>query len=320
MAHPFFDPLTQHFRPLLDEHGFQVTFQQYDPAGFGSGMVRLETKEYFVDFQVENMGPELTVYAGKSGQLVTDLAWIFAYLTRSVNPTPTRAAAWLYYFPHLSLRIWGEASITWQLARLADILQCMWPSIFVFLNMDTQHSADFLAFQERARRATAEQAADGYWLPADQLTGRAPYNFAVHTEKSFSYLTAYGYKIVHADPVFVRYEFTVAVGQPSTYVNIFHRLRSYQLGLHAGRVQTDPSFELNFDLDELAAWAGIPYTPTVVNNSPELPMALNRMARLFRRCAAPALASDQRLFEALHGRRIDAARRASRAWAERSRH
>ena len=68
-----------------------------------------------------------------------------------------------------------------------------------------------------------------------------------------------------------------------------------------------------------AAWAGVPYTPTVVNNSPELPVALNRLARLFRRCAAPALASDQRLFEALHGRRIDAARRASRAWAERSR-
>ena len=319
MAHPFFDPLTEHFRPLLSEHGFQITFQQYDAEGFGSGMVRLETKEYFVDFQVENMGPELTVYAGKQGQLATDLAWVFAYLTRSVNPTPSHAAAWLYYNPHLSLRIWGEASINWQLARLADILQCMWPSIFTFLNMDSQHSADFQAFQERAKRSNAEHAADGYWLPAEQLNGRAPFNFAAQAEKSFAYLTAYGFKIVHADPVFVRYESTVAVGQPSTYVNVFHRLRSYQLGVHTGRVQPDPSFELNFDLEELAAWAGVPYTATIVNNSPELPVALNRMARLFRRCAAPALASDQRLFEALHGRRIDAARRASRAWAERNR-
>ncbi len=318
MAHPFFDPLTEQFKPLFNEYGFKITFQQYDAEGFGSGMVRLETNEYFIDFQVENMGPELTVYAGRTGQLATDLAWIFAYLTRSVNPTPNRAA-WLYYFPHLSLRIWGEASIAWQLARLADILQCMWPSVFIFLNMDSPRSSDFLAFQEKAKRAAAEHAADGYWLPAEQLTGRAPFNFASQAEKSFSYLTAYGFKIVHADPVFVRYESTVAAGQPSTYVNIFHRLRSYQLGLHTGRVQPDPSFELNFDLEELAAWAGVPYTAQVINNSPELPVALNRMARLYRRCAAPALASDQRLFEALHGRRIDAARRASRAWAERSR-
>lgn len=319
MAHPFFDPLTEHFRPLMDEYGFKVTFQTYEPEGFGSGMVRLETNEYFVDFQVENMGPELSIHAGKCGQQATDLAWIFAYLTRTVNPSPNKAAAWLYYFPHLSLRIWGEASIAWQMARLADILQNMWPSVFIFLKMEGQRSTDFLTFQERAKRAQAEHAADGYWLPADQLTGRAGFNFAAQVEKSFSYLTAYGFKIVHADPVFVRYESTVAVGQPSTYVNVFHRLRSYQLGVHTGRVQADPSFELNFDLEELAAWAGVPYTPTVVNNSPELPVALNRMARLFRRCAAPALASDQRLFEALHGRRIDAARRASRAWAERNR-
>jgi hypothetical protein len=320
MAHPFFDPLTSAFGPLLKEYGFQITSRQYDAEGFGSGMVRLESKDYFVDFQVEGMGPELTIYTGRNGQLATDLAWVFAYLTRMVNPSPSGAAPWLYYFPHMSLRIWGEASIAWQIARLADILQCMWPAIFIFLEMDGPHSADFVAFQERAKRAADERTADGYWMPTEQLDARAALNFSAQTEKSFAFLTAYGYKIIHADPVFVRFESTVAIGQPSTYVNVFHRLHSYQLGLHTGQVQSDPSFEMNFDLEELAAWTGLPYTVTVVNTAAELPPALNRMARLFRRCAAPALASDQRLFEALHGRRIDAARRASRAWAERNRH
>lgn len=319
MAHPLIDPLKSAFGTLFKEFGFQMTSSQYDADGFGSGLARLETSNYFIDFQVEGMGPELTVYAGRSGQLATDLAWVFAYLTHSINPSPSGAAPWLYYFPHMTLRIWGEASLAWQIARLADILQCMWPAIFIFLDMDGQHSADFLAFQERAKRAAAERAADGYWLPAEQLSARSALNFAAQAEKSFTFLNAYGYKVIHADPVFVRFESTVAIGQPPTYVNIFHRLRSYQLGLHTGLAQSDPSFEMNFDLEELSAWAGIPYAVTVVNTASELTPALNRMARLFRKCAAPALASDQRLFEALHGRRIDAARRASRAWAERSR-
>jgi hypothetical protein len=319
MAHPFFDPLTKCFGSLLDQYGFKATSQQYETEGFGSGLVRLESERYYLDFQVEGMGPELAVYAGRTGQLATDLAWIFAYLTHSVNPSPSGAAAWLYYYPHMSLKLWGEASINWQLARLADILQSMWPAIFIFLDMEGPHSKDFQAFQERAKRAAAEHAADGYWLAGDQLEMRAPLNFTAAAEKSFAFLNAYGFKIVHSDPIYVRFETTALIGQASNYVNIFHRLHSYQLGLHTGRVQNDASFEMNFDMDELAAWSNIPYTPAIVKTAAELPQALNRMARLFRRCAAPALANDQRLFEALQGRRIDAARRASRAWAERNR-
>jgi hypothetical protein len=125
--------------------------------------------------------------------------------------------------------------------------------------------------------------------------------------------------MVYSDPVFVRFESSPADGAASTYVNVFHRLSSYELGLQTGHVQDDPAFELNFDLEELAAWASAPYQPVIANTTAELQTALNRMARLFRRCAAPALSGDSRLFEGLHTRRIDAARRASRAWAERAR-
>ncbi len=335
MPHPFYDPFVTYFAADLETYGFQVTSRQYDAEGFGSGTVRLESRpeagrapeagrtpeagQIFLEFQVEGMGPELKIYAGKRGQQAIDLAWIFAYLTQPVNPSPSGAAARLYYFPHPTLRIWGEASIRWQMERLADILQCMWPAILAFLDIDGPRSADFLAFQERAKRAASERDADGYWLPAGQLEARAVFDFAAQAERSFAFLRAYGFKITRSDPVLVRFESTVAPGYPSTYVNIFHRVRSYHLGVHTGHVRSVSSFEANFDLEELAAWAGVPYKPFAASTAAGMRPALNRLARLFRRCAPPILASDQRLFEALIARRVDAARRASRAWSERNR-
>jgi hypothetical protein len=315
--HPFFAPIARHFNMLLSEYDFHVVSQQFEDEGFGSGMVRLQSDRYYLDFQMENMGPEVTLYTGCKGQLATDVAWIFAYLIRSANLAPSTAAPWLYYYPHFTLGMWGETSVSWQIERLADILKSMWPAIFIFLDMDGPHNKDFIDFKERAMRTAAERKADGFRESPAHLVSRAQLGFAPLVEKSFSYLTAYKFKIVHSDPIFVRFENNET--SSARYINVFHRLRSFQLGLETGQVQNDPAFELNFDLEELAAWSGTPYQPAVVHTTATLQVALNRMARFFRRSAALILAGDPRLYEALHARRIDAARRASRAWAERAR-
>lgn len=365
MSELSFPQFLQHFPILEQQYGFRAVSAHYDMDGFGSGLLRLESDRYFLDVQVDGMGPEVTLHAGRTGQLATDLAWIFAYLTRGLRRVQPGEHTWLYYFPHFTLNLWGEQSIAWQAARLADVLQPMWPAIFIFLDQDGPRSADFAAFQEKARRSTAERLADGYRAPPERIADRAVLGFADQAQKSFAFLGAYGFKVVHADPVFVRYETApvepaaapvkqaaaeqerpaverlapekapeilamaqVLSGQPTPgsrpalkglYVNVFHRLSSYQVGVHTGPVQSDPAFELDFDLEELAAWNRVDYTPIAANRRDALPAALNRAARLFRRCAAPMLSGDVRLFQALHGRRVDAARRVSRAWAERDR-
>lgn len=344
MPQAFFEPFCQNFSVLFKEYGFQVTSESYDPDGFGSGLLRLSSERYYLDFQVDGMGPEVTIHAGRVGQRAIDLAWIFAYLTRSANAVPAGSltsagsymlagssalagpAAWLYFFPHFHLSKWGENSVAWQAGRLADILQPIWPALFIFLDMDGPRSADFAAFQERANRTNAERAADGYRSPAEKLGERAALNFAAHAQKAFSFLTAYGFKVVQADPVLVRYESSEGqgrlgadAGMPPLYVNIFHRLVSWRMGVHTAPVQSDASFELDFDLEELSAWNSVPYQPISAHRPEEMQGSLNRLARAFRRCAAPILSGDPRLFDALLARRIDAARRASRTWAERNR-
>lgn len=315
--HPFFAPIARHFNSLFSEYDFRVTSEQFDDEGFGSGMVRLESGQYYLDFQMENMGPEVTLYTGRTGQLATDAAWIFAYLISSTNLPHTSIAPWLYYYPHFTLGMWGETGVSWQIERLADILKSMWPAIFIFLDMDGPHSKDFIEFKERAIRSAAERKADGFRETSAHLVGRESLGFAPLVEKSFAYLTTFGFKIVHSDPIFVRYE--TSGKELPFYINVFHRTRSFQLGLQTGLVQNDPEFELNFDLEELAAWSNTTYQPAVVHTTATLQVALKRMARFFRRSAALALAGDPRLYEALHARRIDAARRASRAWGERAR-
>jgi len=317
MAHPFFAPIAKHFSHLFNEYQFRVTSEEFEEGGFGSGMVRLESGHYFIDFQMENMGPEVTIFVGRNGQLASDLAWVFAYLIRSTKHSSSVTAPWLYYFPHFTLGLWGEASVNWQIERLADILKTMWPAIFIFLDQDGPHITDFIGFIERANRMANERKSDGFRDTPAHLSAREALGFAPLVEKSFSYLTAYSFKIVHTDPIFVRYESTG--NGPARYINVFHRVRSFQLGLQTGMVQNDSAFELNFDLEELAQWSGVAYQPTVAHTSATLQLALNHMARFFRRTASLALSGDLRLYEALHGRRIDAARKASRAWAERSR-
>lgn len=314
-----FEPFVKGFSSLCRDYGFQVDLDTYQPDGFGSGLLRLASQRYFLEFRIDGMGPEVTVFTGRSGQSAVDLAWIFAYLTRGLGSAKAGAASgWLYYFPHFTLNRWGEASIAWQADRLVDILQPMWPAVFIFLDMDGPRSADFAAFCEKADRAAAERATDGYRGLPEKIAERAPLRFAPLAEKSFVFLSAYGLKTVSASPVMVRYE-RRAEGAPGMYINVFHRLLSYQVGVHSGLMQSNPEFELNFDLEEMAAWHGAAYQPVSAQRPEELASALNRVARLYRSYAAPALAGDARLFEALHNRRIDAARRASRAWSERDR-
>lgn len=325
MANPLFEPVSRYFGLLRSQYGFCIKAQEYHAEGFGSGWVRLESDRHFIEFNQEGLGPTLTVSAGKIGQPGTDLAWIFAYLIRTIAGAPSSAAApWLYYTPHIALGIWGEESVTWQLDRMADVLQSMWLDIFLFLDNEGPRSPDFTAFIDQANRSTAERAEDGYHLKAEHLAARRGLNFAPLVEKSFTFLSAYNFRIINSDPVFVRYEtpgprLGIASASAPIYINIFHRLRSYQLGLQIGRVMSDPMVESNFDIEELAAWASLAYQPQIAQNSAELQNGLNRLARTFRRSAAPALAGDPRLFDALLARRIDAARRASRTFAERSR-
>ncbi len=356
--HPLVAPVERHFNGLCSQYDFKITLAEYDSSGFGNGRVRLENgasdasggpsaagggatnygggattygggrgkSRYYLEFTLDGLGPMITAQVGRSGQPGVDLAWVFAYLVRAftgishglVPGAVQPIAPWLYFYPHFTLSIWGEESINWQMARMADALQSLWPDIFLFLDMEGPRDPNFLDFIDRANRAAAERAEDGFSLAPEHLSRRTTLNFAPQVEKSFAFLCAYGYRILRSDPVFVRYEKTGTDG-PDIYINIFHRLHSYQLGLQTGKVQSDPMMELNFEMDELAAWANTPYQPCVAQSSAELQNGLNRLARLFRRCARPLLTGDGRLFDALLGRRIDAARRASRAYAERSR-
>lgn len=328
MPIPFFASFFQNFDPLLQTYRFGVVSERHDPGGFGRGLLRLSSEKYFLDFAVDGMGPKVAMMIGHNGQPPVDIAWAFAYLTRAhIISVPEAAGApspGLYFYPHLALDIWGEESVAWQAARLAEILQPLWAGIMIFLELEGPRSTEFLTFRKRIEQAEAERAADVYQLLPDAPAfspERAALGFAQQAQKSFAFLSAYGYRSVQSTPLMVRFETAAAEGQPGPplYISVFHRLHSYALGVHTGLVDESPGAELNFDMEELAAWTGVRYSPSTAQRAEELPAALNRLSRAFRRLAAPLLAGDTRLYQALLGRRIDAARRASRIWADRNR-
>lgn len=312
MEYTFSDQVLRRFGFLQERYSFWGAEENYARLNCGGSLV-MESDRYSLEFVLEGNGPTVSIKVGRPDQPRLDLAWVFAYLTRSIG---NGSAPWLYYAPSYPLKISGDASINWQMERLAEILHPVWPAIFIFLDMDGMHSADFVAYKERADRAAAEQAIDDYRRPLDTLSGRAHLGFAEQSDRAFAYLRVYGFKRVHGDPIFVRYE---SESEHPVYVNVFHRTHSYQVGVHTGWVLDDPSKELNFDLEELAAWGSHTYHPIVAVKAPEVQTALNQVARHFRRFAAPLLGGDMRLLEGLQSRRIDAAIRVSRAWAERSR-
>jgi hypothetical protein len=305
---------------VLRRFGFlreQYGFWGQDDTIDDPNCLRLEGDRGFVEFRLSVKDNEVSIYTGRLGLPGIDLSWVFGYLTRGLLPLASQHAPGLYYYPAVSLGLRGEEGITWQLERLAEILQPMWPAIFIFLETEGPQSVHFMTFRRRIEKTISERAGDGYRFPAEILTARAPLEFAIQVQKSFSYLTTYGFKVVYADPIFVRYE---NIGKPHTYINVFHYLRSFLVDLHTGWVRPDPAHELNFDMEELAGWTGAPYSPCPAHSEQELRLALNRLARQYRKHAAPLLAGDLRLLEALHTRRIDSAHRASRAWAERNRY
>lgn len=354
----FFEPFFKNFEKAFNTYRFRVNSELHDQSGFGRGLLRLSSERYFIDFSVDGMGPKVTMAVGQNGQPAVDVAWVFAYLTRahiiSVPEAGGSPSPGLYFFPHLALNIWGDESVAWQTARLAEILQPLWSGMLIFLDMDGPRSIEFLAFRKRLERADAERAADVYQLEADQeaqAAERAGLGFAARAQKSFAFLAAYGFVCKKATPLMVRYETapgtnllgggedagsaapgavvpsapaasapaSSAPAAPPLYITVFHRARSYALGVHTGLVDDSPGAELNIDMEELAAWSGARYTHPVVRHAEEMPGALNRLSRSFRQLAAPVLAGDTRLYQAMLARRIDAARRASRVWADRNR-
>ncbi|HEX5440717.1 MAG TPA: hypothetical protein VFW76_07520 [Ktedonobacterales bacterium] len=135
--------------------------------------------------------------------------------------------------------------------------------------------------------------------------------FAEAAEQAFVFLSdQYGFHVAHTDPVFVRYQ------SGSAYINVFHRLKSYQVDLHLGRPEHDPAIELDFELDEFTQLDAVAVDlPILIARTPEKARsALAVIAEECRTYCRPALEGDAGIFERLQAQRIQAAEQLSRAW------
>ncbi|NLG96615.1 MAG: hypothetical protein GX491_04565 [Chloroflexi bacterium] len=313
--HTFDEQVLNQFGFLQEQFGFWGVENRGQP-----GRLRLESDRYFIEFAVQPPDSRIVLYTGRAGQPPLDLAWIFAYLTRGL-PAQGQAVpvTSLYFSPLYYPGIQGAACFDWQLTRLKEILQPLWPAIFIFLDMDGPNNKDFQTFYRRGEKALSDAEKDGYHYTPESQEARLALDFVRQVNKAFTFLGTYGYQCVHSDPILVRYEKQISSASPAIYISVFHRVRSFQVGVHTGWKQDDPIRELNFDMNELASWSGKVYHPQSALSNEELRAQLNRLSRQFRSYAAPLLADDTRLFDALLARRIDAASRISRLWASRNR-
>ena len=87
----------------------------------------------------------------------------------------------------------------------------------------------------------------------DRTSSRMQLGFSSEVLSAFQFLTQdYGFKCVKNDVTFVRYE------SESTFVNIYHGRRSYELGVEIGKLEKDPNIPENwYTIGEIMDFVGV---------------------------------------------------------------
>lgn len=105
--------LTNQFRFLVDELGFNISTAKFEPENFGNCIIRLETSKVGVNIVLDR--GQLFIYIGQRTKVEDewfDIRDVIKYFAPHIEP--------VYIFPE---ELTGQANILFQARRLADLIK-----------------------------------------------------------------------------------------------------------------------------------------------------------------------------------------------------
>jgi hypothetical protein len=123
--------------------------------------------------------------------------------------------------------------------------------------------------------------------------------FASEVVSAFKFLsTEYGFQCVRIEQTFVRYE------SISSFVNIYHGRRSFELGVEIGRLEKVPGLQENWYtigeiLDLIGVREKLGFTFFQASTHERVQMLVPKLAEYVREYARPIFEGDSKIFESL---------------------
>lgn len=137
-------------------------------------------------------------------------------------------------------------------------------------------------------------------MSTERVTERSVLRFAEEVKGCFSFLETHGFRRVHSEPTFVRFE------SPRANINIYHGRRSFEIGLEIESPTNIYSFsEILRVADRMQ---GEQYRNYATHTSQGVAEGVGKLAQLFQRCVAAGIFEDKQLFARLDVQREELAR------------
>jgi hypothetical protein len=249
-----------------------------------------------------------------------DLGEVFRFLTNDLEWfMPGRP----YYVPRPFNN--GEENIVgWQLKRLAELTQPMWPKIEKTVTPKSKLNTEFREFKGKRTKFYAEnehEIWDTYKLVAKFVPkDRGELKFKEAVRESFGFLVdELDFVLTQPSVLFSRFE---SKSSPVIYVNVFHTKNMFRLGIHTA-IKHDPDiFEKDYSLDELSRLLGKSLDPWPLFSKDHLSVSKNVaiLADHFNLLCLAVIEHDISVFERLEAQRINYAYEVVEKWLEQEKH
>lgn len=136
-------------------------------------------------------------------------------------------------------------------------------------------------------------------MSTERVTDRSVLRFAEEVKDRFSFLETLGFRHVHSEPTFVRFE------SPRANVNVYHGRRSFEIGLEIESA-TD-AYSFSEILRSVDREQGEQYRDYATHTAQGVAEGVAKLAGLFQRCIASGILNDKQLFARLKVQRKEIA-------------
>ena len=316
------DQVQNHFSFLFSEYDYQIMDKEISSETSKDNGVTLYSGDIYVDIFRDWRDNFVTILFRYKNNKINhiDLGEVFRFLTNDLEWfMPGRP----YYVPRPFNG--GEENIVgWQIKRLAELTQPMWPKIEKTVTPKSTLNMEFREFKRKRTKVYEENEPeiwDTYKLVAKFVPkDRGELKFKEAIKKSFGFLVdELDFELTQPSDLFSRFESKTS---PVIYVNVFHTKNMFRLGIHAGIKEKSDRYENDYTLEEIATLQEKTLDPWPLFSKDHLSVSKNAaiLADHFKSLCSAVIEHDISVFERLEAQRINYAYEVVEKWLEQEKH
>ena len=312
------DLVQKHFSFLFSDYDYQILVKDISSETSKVKGITLYSGDIYVDIFRDWRDSFVSIFFRYKNDRTKhiDLGEVFKFL---INDLEWYVPGRPYYVPRPFSG--GEEKIVgWQLKRLADLTQPMWPKIEKAVTPKSKLNKEFNKFT-RIKKGVYEEKEDEIWdtyklvskfVPQD----REDLNFKDAVMKSFGFLIDdHDYVLTQPSDLYSRFE---SKSSPVIYMNVFHTRNMFRLGIHTGIKYDTEIYEKDYSLDEFSTFFGKSLNPWPLFAKNPLSVLKNAdiLADHFNYLCSSVVGHDVSIFDRLEEQRINEAYDLVNKWAE----